>query len=409
MRRATLLAALVAALAGCGGGKGQPAGQTPKSKTATIAVIAPFSRESYLGTTIANGAELGVGRLMVPVGRDYYGFKVKRYDNAASASRAVAATRRAIADHVLAIVTDGTGVDASWKLAKDAGIPIGIVYDGATGLVDPEKRPNVFRIAPTNHGLAFRLAEYLVPKGLELALLTDDTGYGRAGRKDLDHAFSENPESVVTRIQIPSTATDLAPQILQARRAHATGLLVWAQPPAVAEALIAARSAGWKVPVYTPPAGEDPLVRQELAGHPSWVDGLTFASGRMTAEKGPGPFLSFQAALTQQFGARQVGVKTSEGRPVTQPPDYAMYPFDFVRLVATALRAARSPDPDAVTSALDQVSIEGANGDHRGFNERNHEGVVDDDVYFARFADMTYAPVEDDALSATLPTIPQEG
>ena len=154
----------------------------------------------------------------------------------------------------------------------------------------------------------------------------------------------------------------------------------------MAQALIAARSTGWKVPVYTPPAGEDPLVRQELAGHPSWVDGLTFASGRMTAEKGPGPFLSFQAALTQQFGAQQVGVKTSDGRPVTQPPDYAMYPFDFVRLVATALRAARSSTPDAVTSALDQVSIEGANGDHRGFNEKNHEGVVDDDVDFARFA-----------------------
>ena len=409
MRRAILLAALATALAGCGSGKPQPEGQTPKSKTATIAVIAPFSRESYLGTTIADGTELGVRRLIVPVGRDYYGFKVKRYDNGASASRAVAATRRAIADHVLAIVTDGTGVDASWKLANDAGIPIGIVYDGATGLVDPVERPNVFRIAPTNHGLAFRLAEYLVPKGLKLALLTDDTGYGRAGRKDLNFAFSQNPESVVTRIQIPSTATDLAPQILQARRAHATGLIVWAQPSAIAEALIAARSAGWNVPVYTPPAGEDPLVRQELAGHPSWVDGLTFTSGRMTAEKGPVPFLSFQAALTQQFGAQQVGVKTSTGRPVTQPPDYAMYPYDFARLVATALRAAGSSDPNAVTSALDQVSIEGANGDHRGFNERNHEGVVDDDVYFGRFEDMTYAPVKDDALSATLPTIPQVG
>ena len=31
----------------------------------------------------------------------------------------------------------------------------------------------------------------------------------------------------------------------------------------------------------------------------------------------------------------------------------------------------------------------GANGDQRGFNENNHEGVVDDDVYFARFKDMT--------------------
>jgi hypothetical protein len=33
--------------------------------------------------------------------------------------------------------------------------------------------------------------------------------------------------------------------------------------------------------------------------------------------------------------------------------------------------------------------------------------VVDDDVYFAAFADMTFAPVRDDPLSSTLPVIPQ--
>jgi len=60
-----------------------------------------------------------------------------------------------------------------------------------------------------------------------------------------------------------------------------------------------------------------------------------------------------------------------------------------------------------VTTALEQVSVEGANGDSRGFNERNHEGVVDDDVYFARFDDMTYSPVRDDPLSSTLPPVPQ--
>ena len=51
--------------------------------------------------------------------------------------------------------------------------------------------------------------------------------------------------------------------------------------------------------------------------------------------------------------------------------------------------------------------MRGANGDERGFNERNHEGVVDDDVYFAEFHGMTYQPVKDDPLSATLPTIQQ--
>jgi hypothetical protein len=51
--------------------------------------------------------------------------------------------------------------------------------------------------------------------------------------------------------------------------------------------------------------------------------------------------------------------------------------------------------------------VAGANGDQRGFNERNHEGVVDDDVYFAEFEDMIYKPVKDDPLSKTLVPIEQ--
>jgi len=394
--------------AGCGG-KSTPQNVTAKPKTLFIAVDAPFSRDAYLGNTIVNGVELALQNQIITVGQDYYRLKVVRYDNAHSPSQAVANARRAIARHAVAIISDGTGVDATWRIANRAHIPICVVFDGGTGLVDAATRPNVFRIAPTNHGIAFRYAEYLIPKKLKLAFLTDDTGYGRAGLAALNHAFAENRSSVAVRIQIPSTATDLAPQILQARRARATALLVWAEPSAIAEAVIAARSAGWQVPVYTPPAGEDPLVREELAGHADWVDGLTFAAGRMTAEKGPTPFVLFQQTYERAFGKQKVGVRTPAGQPVTQPPDYAMYPFDFVRLLAAAIHVAGSLDGEAIVSALNEVSIEGANGDQRGFNHRNHEGVVDDDVYFARFVGMVHQPVKDDALSATLPTIPQEG
>jgi branched-chain amino acid transport system substrate-binding protein len=399
-----LCAACALLAAGCGG-----SGSPDAVKTLVIAVDAPLSRDAYLGTTIVNGVRLALLNRVVEVGKEQYRFRVVRYDNAHSPSRAVANTRRAVAQHAVAIVTDGTGVDASWRIADRAGIPIGIVYDGATGLVDPDERPNVFRIAPTNHGIAFRLAEYLIPKKLKVAFLTDDTGYGRGGLAAVDHAFAQNESSVAARIQIPSTATDLAPQILQARRSGATALLVWAQPSAIAQAVIAARSSGWDVPVYTPPAGQDPLVRQELASHPDWLDGLTFAAGRMTAEQGPVPFVAFEKAYEQEFGAQKVGVRSAGGRPVIQPPDYAMYPFDFVNVLATALDAAGATHGEELLAALEEVSVEGANGDLRGFNRRNHEGVVDDDVYFARFAGMTHRPVSDDALSATLPVIPQEG
>jgi hypothetical protein len=90
---------------------------------------------------------------------------------------------------------------------------------------------------------------------------------------------------------------------------------------------------------------------------------------------------------------------------VYAPPDYAMYSDDFGNVLAQAL--SRFPVDGNRSKALEQVTARGANGDERGFNEHNHEGVVDDDVFFARFQDMTYRPVRDDPLSSTLPTILQ--
>ncbi len=403
LRAAVACAALVVLLAGCGSSE-----RSSQPRELVVAVDAPFSQDSYLGTTIENGVRLASADALLSAGGDDYRLKVVRYDNAHSASRAVADVRRAVARHVAAIVSDGSGIDAAWKIADRAHIPIAVVFDGGTGLVDPATRPNVFRIAPTDHGIAFRFAEHLIPKQLKIAFLTDDTGYGREGLASLDHAFSQNGSSVTARVQVPSTATDLAPQILQARRSGATALLVWGQTSTVAGTLIAARSSGWSVPVFAPPSAEDPLLRQELAGHPKWLDGLVFASGRMTAEQGPAPFMAFQSAYEQRFGAQRVGVRSATGRPVVQPPDYAMYPYDFTNLLVAAIQAARSTEPAKVLAALNEVSVEGANGDSRGFNRINHEGVVDDDVYFARFEGMTYRPVDDDALSATLPVIPQE-
>ena len=212
----------------------------------------------------------------------------------------------------------------------------------------------------------------------------------------------------MARIQIPSSATDLAPQVLQARRAGATALLVWAQPPAIAEAIVAARSAGWQVPIYAPPSAEDPLVRQELANRPQWLDGLTFVSGRLTAEGGVTPWYDFERRYTDRFGVQKVGVKTAKGATVIQPPEFAMYAFDFANLLVEAVNQAATTNGAKVLAELNQVSVQGANGDSRGFNEASHEGVVDDDVYFARFAGMVFRPVKDDALSRTLPAISQQ-
>ena len=401
MTKGLVLCGVVLALSGCGS-------SAKKSGTLLIAVDAPFSRSPYVGETIANGVQLAVDEINAGGGvatKDTaYQLKVKRYDNALSPRQALANVRRAIADGAVAIVDDGTGVDAAWQVANDAHVPIGITYGGGLDLVDPAKRPNVFRVAPTDHGIAFRLAEYTIPKGLKLALLHDDTTYGQEGARALDVAFSRNASSVALKLTLPAGDTDLSPQVLRARRSGATALLVWGEAATIAKVVVAARSAGWNVPVYAPPSAEDPALRQQLADRPKWLDGLTFASGRMTAELGPGFFYAFEAKYESAYGAQKVGVRTPDGKNVIAPPDYAMYSYDFGNLLAAALRLGRDKD---LSKSLEQVTVRGANGDERGFNERNHEGVVDDDVYFARFLGMTYRPVKDDPLSATLPAIQQ--
>lgn len=406
MRRVAVILGLALSVAGCGGS----GSSDQDSKQLAVYVNAPFSRTPYVGETIARGAELGalaVNAQGLDVGGERYELVIRRTDNRLSPRAAVANVQRAVAGDAVAVVDEGTGVDASWRIAADGDLPLGIVYQGGGGLVDPQRRPNVFRIAPTDHGLAFRLAEYVIPKGRRVAVVTDDSGYGNGGRRALAEAFARNPDSVAAEVQVPAAATDLAPQILRARRAGATALLVWTQPPALAAAITAARSAGWNVPIFAPPSAEDPLVRQELSDHPEWLDGLTFASGRMTAEAGSGPFFTFAEAFEGRYGPQRVGVRTPGGEDVVQPPDYAMYAYDFVRLVAAALQTAGETRGPAVLDALNRVTISGANGDERSFNAKNHEGVIDDDVYFARFRGMTFGPVKDDPLSASLATIDQ--
>jgi branched-chain amino acid transport system substrate-binding protein len=401
--RAPGLLLAVALLTGCGSSARHGA-----HRNLLVVVNAPFSRTPYLGKTIENGVRLAASEVDasgLKIGGTAYDLKVQTMDSALSPARALANVRRAANEHAIAVVDEGTGIDASWHVAR--GMPICIVFQGGKEEVDPVTRPNVFRIAPTDHGIAFRLAEYLVPKGLKVGLLHDDSGYGSSGGQALQEAFSQSESSVALDETVPADALDLAPQILRARRAHATALVVWGQPATIAAAITAARSAGWNVPFFTPPAGDDPFVRQQLANHPSWIDGLTFAGGRLTAEVGSGPFDAFERKYEAAFGVDRVGVKTRAGLDVIQPPETAMYAYDFVNLLAAAVLKAGTTDPPKIAAALEEVTTEGANGDERSFNKVNHDGVVDDDVYFARFRGMTYAPVKDDPLSATLPRIPQ--
>src|SRR5207253_3758843 len=118
-RLVLLLAGLALLSAGCGKGSSQEA-----AGRIVIAVDVPVTGSPYVAQTIRQGVELATSNLNggggIRVGSKSYLVKVKLYDNHLSARTAVEDARRAIGAGAVTIVTDGTGVDATWQLAQQS-------------------------------------------------------------------------------------------------------------------------------------------------------------------------------------------------------------------------------------------------------------------------------------------------
>src|SRR4029078_3603980 len=110
----------------------------------------------------------------------------------------------------------------------------------------------------------------------------------------------------------------------------------------------------------------DRFIGQQPAAHPEWVDGLTFAGGRLTAEVGTGPFTNFQSQYETSYGADEVGVKTPQAQSFVQPPELAMYSYDFIHVLVAAATHAASVEAGKVTDALNEVTTQGATASEAG-------------------------------------------
>ena len=314
--------------------------------------------------------------------------------------------RRAVADGAVAIVDEGTGIDASWRIARRRGPADRHRLPGRHRPRRSGDAPERLPIAPTDHGTAFRLRRVPDPEEASRSgSIVDDSRYGQGRGEGARAVVRAQPGRGRDQLTVPAGAPDLAPQVLRARRAGATALLVWAsRPRSPACSRPPAGRAGTSPSTRRPPARTRSSASSS-PNRPDWVDGLTFAAGRPDRRGRPRAVLDVPARLRERYGCSRVGVKTPDGAEV----DPAARLRDVrVRLRQRARR--RDQRPAAARTGEDRSRDEpgpvaGANGDQRGFNENNHEGVVDDDVYFARFEGMTYSPVKDDPLSATLAVI----
>jgi ABC-type branched-subunit amino acid transport system substrate-binding protein len=406
VRIGVIALAALALLSACGGRTAANGGDA-----VPVFVSAPVSTEPWIARSIERGARLAVDDINERGGVRVDGrsrpLRLVVLDHAGSPANALAHARRAVRDKAAVLLTDGTGVTSVAAVTDPAKLPVFICFEGGQDLIEPRRWPTLFRLAPADAVLARRLADYIANLQPKVAMITDDSGYGEQGRKALRESFTIDEVEVVSDQTIQRRARDVAPQVLAARRAGADRLAVWSGAAGIAAVIAAARQAGWDVPIVTGQTGEDPLIRQRLVAHPEWLRDVKFVSSRITSELGPKPFDAFRAHFEDKMGVEKVGVEQN-GRPVIQPPDWAMYPYDALHLIEEAL-TQREALGAPLLDALNVISIVGANGDGRGYSAEYREGVSPADVYIAGFDGFVFEPVSDDALSGTLPPVDQLG
>ena len=222
-RRALILLALGLLLASCGDDK----------DTVQIVASVPSSTEPWIASSIEKGARLAVDEINGRGGLELQNgerrkLKLVVLDNASSPGTALDNAREAVSRNAAMLLTDGTGATAVGDLTDRAHIPAFIVFEGGAQLIDPQRHPSVFRLAPADAIMTRRLADYIANQMPKVAMLTDDSGYGTQGRAALKKSFAVDEVKVVDDQVIPRRAQDLAPQVLRARRSGADRLIVWA-------------------------------------------------------------------------------------------------------------------------------------------------------------------------------------
>ena len=322
--------------------------QGSKPRELVIAVDAPFSRDAYLGTTIENGVRLASRNALLSVDGDDYRLRVVTLRQRALAEpggrrhppcgrpargRRSSATGRGSTPPGRS-PTARTSRSASSSTATTGPRRPGEAAERVPDRPDQPRDRLPFRRIPDPEE-----AEDRVPHRRHRLRAR---GAGCARPRVLREPETRSPPGSRCR----RAATDLAPQILQARRSGATALLVWGQPAAIAEAVVAARSSGWNVPVYAPPSAEDPL-RPPGAGRPPGV--ARRADVRFGPDDrggGAGAVRGFQSAYEQLFGAqRGRRPQRRTARRWCSRPTTRCTPTTSRNVLVAAIQAAKSTDP----------------------------------------------------------------
>ena len=287
-------------------------------------------------------------------------------DTGGSPEKAVSFAKQLIdEEQVFAIIGPATSGETMQvkALAESSGTLL-LSTAAAEVIVNPVARW-VFKTAQKDSHAATVIFQELKRRGLtKVAVLTSNTGFGKAGKEQLERLAPEFGLQVVVSETYDKAATDLTAEVTKVKAAGAQALVNWSIEPAQAIVIKNARQLGLAIPIFQS-HGFGNIQYVKAAG--AAAEGVVFPMGRVVVaealpEKHP------QKALLVAYK------RAYEARYKEDVSGFGGYAYDALLILSQAVQQAGA-DREKVRAAVEGLKgLTGVSGTFN-FSPADHNGL----------------------------------
>lgn len=348
------------------------------------ALLAVTGPASFLGGPEARTLEMMTEQINGAGGIGGKKLEMVIRDTAGNPEKAISLGKQLIEEEkVLAVIGPSSSGEtmAIKKIFEDGATPL-ISCAAAEVIVNP-LASWVFKTPQNDSSAAIKIFKEMNRLGIaKIAVLVDNSGFGKAGKEQLEKIAPEHKIEVVEAEVYDAKATDLSAVVAKIKANPAVqGVINWSVVPAQSIVVKNIRQAGWQVPIFQS-HGFGNIKYAEAAGVAA--EGLIFPAGRiLMADQLPDGHP--QKALLVQY------IKDYEGKFKETASAFGGYAYDALMILKKAIEIGGS-DKAKIRAAIEGLkNLPGTSGVFN-FSATDHNGLDLDAFEMMTVKDGKFVP-----------------
>jgi branched-chain amino acid transport system substrate-binding protein len=331
------------------------------------AILAVTGPASFLGAPEAKSLEMLVDNLNKKGGIKGKKIELIIKDSAASPEKAFSFAKQLIEEEkVLAIIGPSTsGETMKIKNVAEEGKTILISAAAAEVIVNPVAK-YVFKTPQKDSDAVLKIFEQMKKMKLtKLGLLSSNTGFGQAGKGQIEKLAPEHGIQIVSSEVYDKAATDLTAEVTKVKASGAEAILNWSIEPAQAIVIKNARQIGFTGPIFQS-HGFGNIKYVEAAGVAA--EGVLFPAGRLLVAD----------VLPKDHPQKSVLVnykKDYEAKYKEDASTFGGHAYDAMLILKMAIEKANSTDMEPVRTAIEGLKGVVGTGGIFNFSATDHNGL----------------------------------